>query len=528
MIGIKGKQDMNSNTNSNPFIDGLTAELDSEKSLTENGAVAFATSGGEGKCLVDFNFDVSSMRGWDEDRIYGAYAKAFFENPEVALRYWAFCADCRGGLGERRTSRIIFNWLVYNQTDYARKLLPLIPFYSRWDSLVMLIESPLSNDVIDIIVNQLKEDLINCRAGKSFSLLAKWCPSQNTSSPNTRRLADILRRALEFSPKQYRKMLSELRAGLKIVERAMSSKDWTSIDYSAVPSKANILYRNAFMKHDEIRRKEFLDKLSSGDKSVKINSSAAFPCDIVHAYMEGGYWAKNVKTIDQTIEEMWKSQKDYLNGKGGNTMVVADTSGSMCTPIGSTNVTAWEVAQSLAIYFSERATGPFKDKYIMFSSKPFFVNFSNCNTLHDKIVLSSQYNECSNTNFYNTMMLILDTAVKNNLKQEDIPNILVVSDMQFDGGSDYDSTLMEKVEKKFHANGYSLPKSIVYWNITGGCNRGGNNIPMQKNSDGKVGLISGFSPSICDMVFSQETSPYRILLEKLNSERYDKVSEAIK
>ena len=520
---------MNSNTNSNPFIDGLKGELDSKKSLTENGAVTFATSGGEGKCLVDFNFDVSSMRGWDEERISSAYAKAFFENPEVALRYWAFCADCRGGLGERRTSRIIFKWLVDNQTDYAKKLLPLIPFYGRWDSLVMLIESNVSSEVIDIIVKQLKDDLINCRAGKSFSLLSKWCPSQNTSSPNTRRLADILRNALEFTPKQYRKMLSELRSGLKIVERSMSSKEWSEIDYSAVPSKANILYRNAFMKHDENRRKEFLDKLSSGDKSVKINSSAAFPCDIVHAYMDDGrhYWRQSLKQFDQTIEEMWKSQKDYLNGRGGNTMVVADTSGSMCSPIGSSSMSAWEVAQSLAIYFSERASGPFKDKYIMFSSNPFFVDFSNCKSLRDRIALSQQYNECSSTDFYKTMMLILDTAVKNNLKQEDIPNILVVSDCQFDMNARYDKTLMEEVEEKFHAHGYSLPQSIVYWNITGGCNRGGNNIPMQKNDDGRVGLLSGFSPAICDMVFSQETSPYKILLEKLNSSRYDAVSDAI-
>jgi hypothetical protein len=51
---------------------------------------------------------------------------------------------------------------------------------------------------------------------------------------------------------------------------------------------------------------------------------------------------------------------------------------------------------------------------------------------------------------------------------------------------------------------------------------------MQKNEDGRVGLLSGFSPAICDMVFSQETSPYKILLEKLNSARYDAVTEHLK
>lgn len=518
---------MNSNTTNN-FLNGLKKELDSEKSLTENGAVAYATAGGEGKCLVDFNFDISAMRGWDEEKIADAYAKAFFENPEVALRYWAFCSDVRGGLGERRTSRIIFKWLVDNQPEYAKKLLELIPYYGRWDSLVSLVESDLSDEVVNILAKQLSDDLVNCRAGKSFSLLAKWAPSENTSSQKTRNLANLLRVKLGETPRQYRKMLSELRAGLKVVERAMSARDWSEIDYNAVPSKANILYKGAFLKHDEVRRREYLGKLERGDEGVKINSSAAFPYDMVHSYLDArSFWDFSVKPLDQAIEGMWKSQKDYMNGRGGNTIVVADTSGSMKSRIGNSGVSAWEVAQSLAIYFSERASGPFKDKYIMFSSMPFLVDFSNCNSLRDKIALSAKYDDCSNTDFMETMMLILDTAVNNNLKQEDIPNIVVVSDMQFDGGCYYTTPLMDEVEQKFHAHGYSLPKSIVWWNVSGGINRGGKNVPMQRNSDGRVALLSGFSPSICDMVFSQEISPYKVLLEKLNSERYNKVSEAI-
>ena len=517
-------------TEKNAFIDGLKKVVDSRKSLTENGAVAFASAGGDGCNLVDFNFDISSMRGWDEKRISDAYAKAFYEDPILALRYWAFCADCRCGLGERRTSNIIFRWLVDNQTDYARRLLPLIPFYGRWDSLLNLLDSRLSSDVVDIAARQLRDDLLNCRAGKQFSLCAKWMPSANTSSPKTRQRGESFIAALGMKPRQYRKMLSELRGGLKVVERSMSSNDWSGIDYSAVPSKANIIYRNAFMRHDSVRRARFLESLRNGDDNVKINSSTAFPCDIVHGYVnpQSPYsWEMDIKPLDQTLEEMWKSQKDYLRGRGGNTMVIADTSGSMMESVGGTAVTAWEVAQSLAIYFSERMSGPFKDKYIMFSAEPFFVDFSNCSTLRDKIALSSHYDECSNTNFYKTMMLVLDTAVKNNLRQDEIPNILVVSDCQFDCNVDYDKTLMEEVESKFHEHGYSLPGSMVYWNVTGGNGRGGNVVPMQKNGDGRLALLSGFSPAICDMVFSQETSPYRVLLEKLGEERYNKVQEAV-
>lgn len=516
---------MNTNSNTtNRFIEGLKGELDSKTMFTENGALAYQTAGGEGKCLVDFNFAISAMRGWDETKIADAYAKAYYENPEVALRYWAFCADCRGGLGERRTSRIIFNWLVKNQLETAKKLVTLIPEYGRWDSLVMLVDSPLRDDVVNIIAEQLRSDLVACRAGKSFSLLAKWIASENTSSPKTRKLASTIRKGLDMTPKQYRKMLSELRKGLKIVERSISSGNWSEVDYNAVPSKANVLYRNAFMKHDTERRNKYLELLKSGDKTVKINSSQSFPCDLVHQYEKGG-WYDHIAEYDETIEQMWKSLPDYVNGRGNNVLVVADTSGSMNCQIGGSKTTAWAVAQSLAIYFSQRASGPFKDKYIMFSANPFWVDFSNCATLHDRLVLSAKYNECSNTDIAKTFDLILDTAVNNNLSQDEIPStILIVSDMQFDMSYSYDKVLMEKVKERFERAGYRLPK-IVAWNTVGGYGRT-TPVPIQQNDEGVI-LMSGFSASLMQMALSGEVSPYKALLEQLNKERYSAVSEAV-
>lgn len=513
-------------TYTNPFIEGLKTELDSKIVHTENGAAAFETAGGEGKNLVDFNFAISAMRGWSDSDITSRFAKVYFENPTVAVKYWAFCADCRGGLGERRTSRVIFDWLVDNQIDTARKILKLIPLYGRWDSLTRLIDSKLHNEVVGIIAKQLKEDIENCRSGKAFSLLAKWCPSENTSSPKTRMLATKIRNALEITPKMYRKMLSELRAGLKIVERSMSSGNWSEINYNSVPSKANILYKDAFMKHDKFRRTDYLEKLVRGDSGVKINSSVAFPCDIVHSYLKDMHsmWYRRIGGYDETIEQMWKSLPNYVKDGGRNTIVVADTSGSMMTNIGNSKMTAWDVAQSFAIYLSEKLSGPFKDKYIMFSNSPFLVDLGNCNSLRDKLVLSSEYNECSNTNFYKTMKLILKTAVNNNLKKEDIPDIIVISDMHFDQGAYYDKPLMEEIRDEFASHGYELPR-MVYWNVCGGTGRS-TPIPLQSNPNGVI-LMSGYSTSLAEMALSGETSPYKAILSKLNSERYAPVDECL-
>ena len=65
-----------------------------EKSYTENGATAFKTSGKE---LLDFNFNITSMRTWRWPAIKEDFAKVFYENPIVAVKYWFYCLDCREG-----------------------------------------------------------------------------------------------------------------------------------------------------------------------------------------------------------------------------------------------------------------------------------------------------------------------------------------------------------------------------------------------------------------------------------------------
>ena len=131
---------------------------------------------------------------------------------------------------------------------------------------------------------------------------------------------------------------------------------------------------------------------------------------------------------DKAIEALWKALPDNVCGNY-NTIVVSDGSGSMCCSIGNTRVTALDIANALAIYFSEHATGQFKDKYITFSSRPQLVDFSKCDSLHAKIQTALTHNECSNTNIKAVFDLILTTAVKNKMSQDEMPkNILIVSD----------------------------------------------------------------------------------------------------
>ena len=131
------------------------------------------------------------------------------------------------------------------------------------------------------------------------------------------------------------------------------------------------------------------------------------------------------------------------------------------------------------------------------------------------------YNDCSNTDIEKTFDLILDTAVSHGMKQKDLPKtVLIVSDMEFDcvTSSRYAPTasanLFETIRRKFADNGYVMPK-LVFWNV----NSRTNAIPLKENDNGVI-LLSGYSVSLCKMVLSNETDPYKALVKELERDRY--------
>ena len=495
------------------FIDAITNELNNETKLTENGAVAYRTSG---KKLLDLNFAIASLRRASETEIINKFMDAYYENPVLAVKWLFYARDVREGLGERRLFRTVFPWLAQNYEDVAKNVLDFISEYGRYDDLLCVFETVLQDDVLNIIKEQLDADTYNMKSNRPISLLAKWLPSENASSTKTKRLANGIRTKLGMTSRNYRKMLSQMRKYIDVVERKMSAKEWSAINYETVPSRANLIYNNAFLRNDEERRREYLGKLDKGE--VKINAGTLYPHDIVHKY--GRSYG-----VDATLEGLWKALPDTVKGCG-NTIVVADGSGSMtCNVGGNTGVTALDVANALAIYFAERSSGEFKDKYITFSHRPQLVDFSNAKTLRDKLRIALNHSEIADTNIEATFDLILRTAVNNKMSQEDMPkNILIISDMEFNNAcyGRPNETLFTTITSKYAAHGYKLPR-LVFWNV----NSRTGTIPVKENDLG-VALVSGFSVNIVNMVMSNKLDPYECLLDVLNTERYLPIEDAIK
>lgn len=484
---------------------------DASYKLTENGAVAKNTT--QKKVYDLFAFGGAYRSRSDEDCIL-LFKEAFEENSKLALKCLFYLGDCRGGQGERRFFRICFKWLANNYPKIAASLIEHIPTYRRYDDIFYsCIGTPVENSALAFIKKQLNLD-IRC---KTPSLLGKWMPSENASSKETKRLGGIVREYLGLTHKEYRQVLSELRSRINIVERLMSENRWDEIEFDKIPSKAGLIYKNAFARKDIIAKKY---EAFAKDTSTTVNADTLYPYEIVDKALKASFCYDD--TDRAMVEKYWDNQKDYFNGKQSNMICVVDTSGSMRGVGASAPI---KIAISLGMYAAERAGGPFKNHYISFSSRPQLIEIRG-NDFVDKVKRIYETNLCENTNLTATFDMLLRIADRPDVREEDIPErIVVISDMEIDAMSDWGrdrwgdynrpvETEMEKVRRKWAEHGHKLP-SLVYWNVDARQNT------ILDAGEG-VTYVSGASPVIFEQVISGKTG-WELCLEKLNSERYAKI-----
>lgn len=468
---------------------------------TENGAVALNTTGDK---LLDFYATVGSLRNSDELRVQSLFEEAYKEDVLLATKTAFYGRDVRGGCGERKTFRTLIKYMAEYHPECLKPNLDLIGVYGRYDDLYSLIGTPLEDDMWSAMKKQFEEDLENLHADKAVSLLAKWIKTADASSKETRKLGILTAQKLGYPVYNFKRMVRALRRKIGVIESLMSAGRWDEIEYSAVPSRAMMIYRNAFKRHDETRFTKFIDKAVTGEE--KINSSTLYPYDLVEKIFSfyGG-----IKE-DKTVEAQWRQLPNYVE-EGTNAIVVADTSGSMhgrplCSSIG------------LAIYFAERNKGAYHDMWISFSANP-HIHMLKGATLAQKISNLDMRDWMNNTDLKAVFDLILDVAIENDVPKNEMPkSIIVVSDMEIDYCGNREWTFYDKMAHKFKKHGYEIP-NIVFWNVNS------RNDVFHADSKRKgVQLVSGQSASTFKNLLScVGMTPVEAMLKVLNSDRYESI-----
>lgn len=482
---------------------------------TENGAIK-RNSTLNGLCDL-FALGGSYRNRSDEDCIT-LFKAAFKEDEAHALKCLFYLRDVRGGQGERRFFRVVTHWMASYETDAMRRNLEFVPFYGRWDDFYIFVGTPLEDEVFKIMKHQLALD-VSC---KTPSLLAKWLKSENTSSKESRHLAVITRNHFGMTAKQYRKTLSTLRERIRIVERLMSENRWDEIEFDKIPSRAGVIYRNAFARRDVIKAKY---EAFAKDTETKVNASALYPHDIAHRAFGATY--KKLDDPDRLmLQKYWDNLPNYYGDNIENGIAVVDVSGSM-------RGTPMEAAVSLGAYIADKAHGPFANHFITFSGNPQLVKFEGAD-ITDKLYRCIGADWGMNTNVEAVFDMLLNTAMKQSVNPEDMPSrVYIFSDMEFDQcvtsgpvdtgrwsdsdrlvGSRGINTLFEAMKAKWARYGYKMP-SCIFWNL----DARNNNIPAI--GDG-FSYVSGFSPVMIQQILSGKDG-LDLILEKLDSERYAQI-----
>lgn len=459
----------------------LVQALTTKNTFTINGAVTNSTSL---NAVLDLFFIAGASRKMDEQSIFNMLSKAYDENKLLTLKVIFWAGDIRGGAGERRFFRIALKWIfTYHCELLTDKILKLIPEFNRWDSLFDI----ELDGVFKLIWSEL---IITDSHHNANALCAKWMPRKKQYN----NFAAKFRKYWGLTPKQYRNLIVR---GTCVVETQMCEKQWSNIEYKKIASVAFNKYRKAWARNDAERFTKFISDVNEGKE--KINASAIFPHDIYRSYKRGNNQA--------SINAQWNCLPDYMLDSDERILPVCDVSGSM-------SGLPMDISVSLGIYFSERNKSVFKDTFITFSEKPQLQTLKGSLTERIK-QLENAYWEM-NTNLIAVFDLILNTAVKNNLSNDDLPTmVLIISDMEFDAAC-RTNTNFEILRSKFEISGYKMP-SLIFWNVNG---REGN-VPINKN-DKNVALVSGASPSIIKNILSaKQITPMDIMLNTLNNKRYD-------
>lgn len=456
---------------------------------TANGAKSYKST--LNACLDLFSMGVTSPNK------QSLVSSAMQEDLALAIKTVIYLRDCRGGQGNKDIGRALYDKLI-TIPAYRKQfsqLLPLLVEVGSWKDIYNLYGASAH-------FNPILLDFISHALKSKDALAAKWFPRQSQVHKD---LALLWKQDIGT----VRRYVTSL---TKVVETAMCNKQWHTINYEHVPSRANLVYSKAFLRNDNSRRIDFLNRATKGEATIK--ATTLYPHEIT-----------SKAQYDPSMEALWKALPNYMEGaEKFNILPIVDVSGSMETRIsGSTSISCMDVAIGLGLYISERNTGAYKDIVCTFDSHPRFAKIQG-NSLAARISNTKNLPWGGSTNLQATFDLILSNSIS--AAPEDLPKvILLISDMEFNSTDSRYTTNFEAIKAKYKAANIDMP-TIVFWRV----DTKQPQQPVTMHSTGAI-LINGYSPSFMSTVLSMDIdtlatmTPMNLFLQTVNNPRYELVDK---
>jgi hypothetical protein len=527
--------------------------------LGENGTAQFSTSEDP---LVDFFFNTVRSTPLDSLKSLIDAIFAAIENDStvqevktqlaVDLLVSIFQMRATRGMGKGERNLTVLS-LVYTHGKFPmtiQSLVDLLPHFGCWKDLLEIIHCQevhpdLKAKCVKVFTTHLKIDSETLKASgisgdsPKISMAGKWAPREKGTYDKVSGVVDIFSKVLfpdvmnkKARRKRYRKLIVQLTKALKVPEVLMSAQRWAEINFKLVPALCLNKYRKGFL-NESLKVPLNVSELETGNRHPKdigrikcrqnlveqmlsgsVNATQLFPHDIVskfHHYavvssmdelLADKQWDAIREDVLKSMVELKASSEDDKTANKvdlGNLVPLVDVSGSM-------GGQPMEVAIALGILVSEITADCIKNRVLTFESRPRWFKFGPEDRISEKVRKLRAAPWGGTTNFTLALEMILAVVEEQKLSEDQVPDLIVFSDMQFDQADQNFATQYEQIERKFHDLGLRIsgisykPPRIIFWNLRGNSHCG-IHAPVSAATE-NVQLLSGFSPSMLKLVLA--------------------------
>lgn len=437
------------------------------------------------------------------------YFRLVTRKPKIVTKDKVEELDVQRGQGLKNEGIMRMLWLAINQPATFKVNLPLFIAAGSWKDVIQMLSLDLQYHGWEKRKLDWNFLYLTLSAGlnnpETTHLVRKYLPTIRTNKNCTtlESQADTLIGrwlARRFSPKlekesaykAYRKIKSEGVA--HEWQQLISQQLYTSLNFDHIAGRAlALLVGSKFLENHNLTKK-YIDWISS--KPVAKFTGYVF--ELFAPYDRNNRHIENYKeeTINAQFAQLVKTGKENINAQS-SLLVVRDTSGSMIATARGCNVSAFCIAKSMALYFSEFLEGYFANT---------FAEFSDGCTLHKwkgKTPVDRYINDnCgayANTNFQSVIDLFIRLK-EEGVEEKDFPSgILCVSDGEFTSCGTNKSTNFQLAIKRLREAGFSEEYvnsfKIILWDIPNSF-YGNNKVKFEDFADApNFFYMSGYDPS---------------------------------
>lgn len=463
----------------------------------------------------------------------------------------------RGGNGEKAVAREVVLRVMEAYPamhNIMLSLMDLLPLFGYWRDVVDL--WPEAKKSYPDLADRIEEVLVSGMTDKETAVLAcKFAPPEYSGkkragarakalAPLSRALAarmfgngeeeDGPRRHME----KYRKFRSAITKRSMGPEWLMASGQWPLLGsrLTKLPNKFAKLAKNAMFNlskdgksersADPVRRegaakaKHELSLVGKGEKTMAATDDllGLLYKAYVKPYQSGGYYNSKLQGVVRKDEHV-EAQAWALVEKLAPTMppltAMVDTSGSMQCPSGIPGMQCLDCAVLMGVFvcMAEKHAGR-KQYLISFAESPTIFDCTKGQPKGEEDswawMVANVYNNMTHwggsTNFEAAMKLVLGMLRKYDVPADKMPEMVVLSDMQFDcaqrGGHKPFQSLHQDLTDQFVRGGYPRLPSLIYWNLASTGKRGQ---PAAGDQTGCI-IMGSFSVQAVQAFFSGKTA----------------------